>query len=115
MEEKIWKGKPFNFGIPSFTSYEITESRLIIEKGVFTKKRDEIRLYRIRDISTKRNLLERMLGIGDITVFSSDASHPEFLLRNIKNSKSVADLMGAAVEQSRIKHRSLEVSGMAEL
>lgn len=114
MEETLWKGKPFNFGFPSFTTYEITESRIIIEKGIFTKKRDEIRLYRIRDISTKRNLFERMIGIGDITVFSSDATNPQFLLRNIKNSKNVADLLGATVEKSRIKHRSLEVAGLSE-
>lgn len=113
MEELLWKGKPFNFGIPSFTTYEITESRLIIERGIFTKRRDEIRLYRIRDIALKRSLFERMLGIGDITIFSSDASHPEFKMRNIKDSKTVADILGAAVEKSRIKHRSLEVAGLS--
>lgn len=114
MEESLWKGKPFNFGFPSFTKYEITESRIIIEKGIFTKRRDEIRLYRVRDISIKRNLFERLLGIGDITVFSSDTNHSQFTLRNIKQSTQVADMLGTAVEKSRIKHRSLDVAGMIE-
>lgn len=113
-EEVLWQGKPFNFGFPSFTKYEITETRIIVEKGILTKRRDETRLYRIRDIRTKRNLFERMIGIGDITVMSSDASHPEFQLRNIRQSSAVADVLGTAVEKARIKHRSLEVSGLAE-
>ena len=113
-EVALWQGKPFNFGFPSFTKYEITETRLIVEKGILTKRRDEIRLYRIRDIRTKRNLFERMIGIGDITVMSSDTSHPEFQLRNIKQSSSVADLLGAVVEKARIKHRALEVTGLTE-
>ena len=47
-ENVLWEGKPFNFGIPSFTKYQITDRRLIVEKGIFTKKREKIQLYRIR-------------------------------------------------------------------
>ncbi|MBP1994613.1 PH domain-containing protein [Paenibacillus eucommiae] len=110
MEEVLWEGKPFNFGFPSFTTYKITDSRIIIEKGVLTKKRDEIRLYRIRDISTKRNLMERMMGFGDITIFSTDANNSQFLLRNIRKSTEVADVLGNAADKARIKHKALEVT-----
>ena len=112
MEQILWKGKPFNYGFPSFTKYEITDARIIVEKGILTKRRDEVRLYRIRDISTKRDLWERMLRMGDIIVYSSDVSDEQFKLRNIKESTKVADLLGAAVEQSRIKHRALELGGL---
>lgn len=109
-ETILWEGKPFNWGIPSFTKYTITERRLIVEKGVFTKKREEIRLYRIRDISLKRGLIERMLSIGDIEIFSTDASTPNYLLRNIKDSIRVSDLLGEATENSRMKHRAQELT-----
>lgn len=106
----IWRGKPFNWGLPSFTLYTITESRLIVEKGIFTKRREEIRLYRVRDVSLKRNLIERMLKMGDITVFSTDSTSPTSLLRNIRNSVHVSDLLGEAVEQARMKYRAHELT-----
>jgi uncharacterized membrane protein YdbT with pleckstrin-like domain len=109
-ENVLWEGKPFNFGIPSFTKYQITDRRLIVEKGIFTKKREEIQLYRIRDIALKRNLYERMLKIGDITILSTDTSSPSYTLRNIRDSVKVADILGFASENSRIKNRAQELT-----
>lgn len=109
-EKELWKGKPFNFGFPSFTSYRLTDHRFIIEKGIFTKRREEIQLYRIRDISLKRNLLERMFGFGDITIYSTDTSSPSYLLRNVRRSTEVNDQIVFAVEEARLRNRSYEVS-----
>ena len=114
MEDVLWEGKPFQFGLPSFTKYTLTASRIIIEKGLLTKKRDEIRLYRIRDVSTKRNLWERLLGIGDITLFSTDANNPQFVIRNIRGSIKVADLLAEAAEQSRLRHKAMEVTEISQ-
>jgi uncharacterized membrane protein YdbT with pleckstrin-like domain len=109
-EKFLWEGKPFNYGIPSFTSYKITDTRLIVEKGIFTKKREEIRLFRIRDISLKRNLLERMLRIGDITLHTTDTTTPTYKLRNLKSSVNVSDILGEAIENSRMKHKAFELT-----
>ncbi|MFD0670134.1 PH domain-containing protein [Cohnella sp. GCM10027633] len=109
-ESTLWEGKPFNYGIPTFTRYRITDRRLIVERGVFTKRREEIQLYRIRDISLKRSLLERLLKFGDITVLSTDTSHPSYTLRNIRDSVNISDILSLAAENSRIKNRATEVT-----
>lgn len=109
-ETVLWEGKPFNYGIPSFTHYRITDRRMIVEKGVFTKRREEIQLYRIRDITLKRNLLERMLKFGDITVYSTDTTSPTYTLRNVRESVAVSDLLGQAAESARLKHRAQELT-----
>jgi len=109
-ENVLWEGKPFNYGIPSFTRYQITERRIIVERGILTKKREEIQLYRVRDINLKRNLLERILKMGDITVFSTDTTAPTYTLRNIKDSITVADLLSQAAENARIKYRAMELT-----
>lgn len=109
-EDVLWEGKPFNFGFPSFTRYRITNRRLIVEKGILTKNREEIQLYRIRDIALKRNLFERIFRMGDITILSTDTSSPAYTLRNIRSSIKIADTLGQAVENSRIKNRALELT-----
>jgi uncharacterized membrane protein YdbT with pleckstrin-like domain len=109
-ETVLWEGKPFNYGIPTFTNYRLTDRRLIVERGIFTKKREEIQLYRIRDISLKRNLIERLLKFGDITILSTDTSSPSYTLRNIRDSIRVSDLLGQASENSRIKNKALELT-----
>jgi uncharacterized membrane protein YdbT with pleckstrin-like domain len=110
METTIWQGKPFQFGLPSFTKYMITDSRIIVEKGVFTKRRDEIRLYRVRDIAVTRSLIKRIFRIGDITVYSTDTSSPQYVLRNIRQTANVADLLGEAAESARLKYKSFEIT-----
>ncbi|GBG11266.1 hypothetical protein PAT3040_06062 [Paenibacillus agaridevorans] len=109
-ETVLWEGKPFNFGFPTFTHYKLTDRRLIVEKGVFTKRREEIQLYRIRDVSLKRNLFERILKFGDITIVSTDTSTPSYTLRNVRNSVHVSDLLGHATENARIKNRAFELT-----
>ncbi len=109
-ENVLWEGKPFNYGVPSFTRYQITERRVIVERGIFTKRREEIQLYRVRDITLKRNLLERVLKFGDITIFSTDTTSPSYTLRNIRNSIHVSDLLGQAAETARLKYRAHELT-----
>lgn len=102
MEEQVlWEGKPFYFGVPSFTTYKITNQRLIIETGILTKNTHEMELFRVRDISVKRNIVERMFNIGDILITSIDPSTPGLVLKNIKNSQVVKDLIREAVREQR--------------
>jgi uncharacterized membrane protein YdbT with pleckstrin-like domain len=108
-ETILWAGKPFSFGLPSFTKYTITDRRLIVDKGIFTKKREEIRLYRIRDISLKRNLIERIARIGDLIVYSTDTTTPTFLLKNIRDSIRVSDILSEAID-SRLKYKAQELT-----
>ena len=54
----LWTDKKRTlFGLPlSFTTYELEEERLFIRTGFFTRKEDEVRLYRIMDISWQQTL-----------------------------------------------------------
>lgn len=100
-EKDLWVGKPFYFGLPSFTKYRITNQRIIVEQGILTKRTLEFEFFRIRDISVKRNIIERSFNFGDITVHSTDVSTPVFILRNIKDSEVVKDLIRNAVREQR--------------
>lgn len=106
-QEIIWKDRKRTlFGLPwSFTRYSLTEDKLIIDKGLFTRSEDEIRLYRITDITLRRTLGNRLNGVGTIHCCSADKTSPEFDIKNIKKSKKVKDVLSDMVEEQREKHR----------
>lgn len=53
-------------------SFEITDQRVIVRRGIIMKSVDEIELYRIKDVRLDYSLLNQMAGIGTITIGSSD-------------------------------------------
>ena len=107
MSEVLWKDKKRTlFGLPlSFTKYSLTEDKLIIERGIFNRIEEEIRLYRILDFTLKRSFGERLFGLGTIHCCSADKSTPEFDIARIKDSKKVKNIISDAVEKSRAKNK----------
>ncbi len=101
--EFIWKDrKRILFGLPwSFTIYKLTEEKLYVETGFLSKKEEEIRLYRIMDLTLNRPLSQRIFGLGTIHCCSADKSTPEFDIRRIKNSREIKNLLSDLVEKQR--------------
>ncbi|MBQ7385381.1 MAG: PH domain-containing protein [Ruminococcus sp.] len=101
--EFIWKDrKRILFGLPwSFTIYKLTEEKLYVETGFLSKKEEEIRLYRIMDLTLNRPLSQRIFGLGTIHCCSADKSTPEFYIRRIKNSREIKNLLSDLVEKQR--------------
>ena len=90
------------FALPwSFTKYILTETKLIVEKGLFTQTEDEIKLYRISDISYEQTLLERIGNTGTLIVKSTDVTLPELRLEHIKNAKQIRDVLSQAIDAAR--------------
>lgn len=106
MEETIvWKDrKRIFFGLPwTFTKYALTEEKLYIETGVLSKREEEVRLYRIMDVTLKRSLWERICGLGTIHCCSADKSAPEFDLLHIKKSHQIKNMLSErAINQDNI-------------
>ena len=93
-------------GLPwSFTRYELTEEKLIIETGLFGRREEEIRLYRIMDITLHRPLGQRMLGLGTIHLCTADRSAPELDIKRVKKPKQVRDMLSDMVEHEREERR----------
>ena len=103
----VWKDRKHTFlGLPlSFTRYRATESKLIIDIGFFNRNEDEIRLYRITDMTLHRNLFDRMLGLGTIHCCSGDKTSPEFDIKKIRHSKQVKNMLSDMVEKERQEKR----------
>lgn len=107
MAEIIWKDrKRIFFGLPwTFTKYSLSEDRLFISTGFFSVKEDEVRLYRIMDVSLERKLWQRMCGLGTIKCCSADKTMGDFEIRNIKKSREVKEMLSNMVEDERTKKK----------
>ncbi|MBE6794743.1 MAG: PH domain-containing protein [Ruminococcaceae bacterium] len=99
----VWKDRKRTlFGLPlSFTVFKLTEEKLYIETGLFSKKEEEVRLYRILDLTLKRSLGQRIFGLGTIHCCTADKSTPEFDIKSIKKSRDVKNMISDMVEAQR--------------
>ncbi len=113
-EDCIWYDRKRHLGLPlSFTKYYIYDDRLFVESGFFTTKIDEILLYRIRDISLKITLGQKMVGVGCVTVVSSDKTLPVLDLKNIKKPREVKEILHKVVEEMKEK-KNIRVGEMMD-
>jgi uncharacterized membrane protein YdbT with pleckstrin-like domain len=94
-------------------SYEITDQRLIIKRGILFKTIDEIELYRIKDVRLGYSLLNQMTDIGTIILTSSDrtTSGGEFTLRDIPMARDRREGLRKLVDRARQRRgvRELDV------
>ncbi len=107
-KEIVWKDRKrlLLFGLPwTFTKYSMSEDRFFIERGILNVREDEVRLYRITDVSLNRSILQRMFGLGTIKCCSADKTLGDFEIVNIKNSKDVKELLSDAIEKERVSKR----------
>ncbi len=98
--KRLWCGLPW-----TFTKYSFDKERLFIERGLLNQRSDEVRLYRITDVSLVRTLWQRVFGIGTIHLNTVDKTLGNFSLVNIKRPKEVKELLSTTVEQQRDKKR----------
>ena len=109
MENKkiIWRDRKRTlFGLPlSFTVYKLTEEKLLVETGFFSKKEEEVRLYRILDLTLRRPLFQRLFGVGTIHCCTADKSTPEFDILKIKRATEIKEMLSDMVEREREEKR----------
>jgi uncharacterized membrane protein YdbT with pleckstrin-like domain len=98
------------------TTYELTSQRLRIRTGILNKKVDELELFRVKDYSMEQPFLLRLVGLGNVSMVSSDASHPNVALRAIPGVEDVREKLRTAVqaERDRRRVRELDVDGSSE-
>ena len=83
------------------TVYTLTDQRLKFTRGVFSKTTEDLELYRVRDSKFSQGLFERMVGLGEIELFTTDETSPTIQLRYIADAEGVRERIRALVEARR--------------
>lgn len=85
--------------------YEVTTQRLRIRQGVFSKRTDEMELYRVSDSTVYEPFWQRFFGVGNIVVTTNDASTPSLTLEALPNAPEIREKLRTAVEECRDRKR----------
>ena len=103
----VWSDrKRIIFGLPwTFTRYTLEKEKLLIHTGILNTREEEIRLYRIMDLTLYRSLPERIFGLGTIHCCTADKSTPEVNISWIKDSSKIKNLLSDMVERERMEKR----------
>lgn len=93
------------------TTYELTEDRLILHKGIFAKSIDEIELYRVKDIRIDFTLVNEWAGIGTISIVSSDETTRDgpLVIRDVEDARARREKLRLLVDAARQKRRVREI------
>jgi uncharacterized membrane protein YdbT with pleckstrin-like domain len=82
--------------------YYITPSRVVEERGIFSKKINSLHMSIIDTIKVKTNLIDRILNMGDVRIAIID-SNVTFI--DIHNPNKVEDLMIKTINEYKSTHR----------
>jgi membrane protein YdbS with pleckstrin-like domain len=94
------------------TRYELTNQRLKLISGIIAKSIEDVELYRVNDSAVRQNVLERMLGLGDVRIETSDERNPTVMLAEVASPREVRETLRAAAERRRRWRRVGEVELM---
>lgn len=84
------------------TKYKVTTQRVVVDSGIFSKKLDQLDLYRVTDFTVDRPFGQRIVGTGNIRLQTLDKTNPELVLFALRTDVvALYEKIRAAVEASK--------------
>lgn len=95
-------------GLPwSFTIYKIKEDMITVDQGFLNKYENDCFMYKVQDVTLKRSLFERILGLGTVICYTSDVTNKELVMQHIRNSAQIKEFILQNSEEQRMKRKVL--------
>ena len=106
VERKRW----LFFGLPfTFTKYIIKEEIITIDEGLLKTVENDCYMYKVQDVERSATVLEKLAGLGTVTCYTGDTTHPTLVLTHIRNSREVKDFILQKSEEARLKRRTVNM------
>ncbi len=95
------------------TTYRVTSQRIVVESGLFSKKLEQVDLYRVNDFTVERTFSQRVMGTGNLTMTTFDKSTPIVNLVDLKTDvvalyERTRRAVEAAKEMRRVRMLDVE-------
>ena len=82
-------------------AFRISTSNIEYERGMLSKRIDVLELWRCKDVRYRQSLLDRVLGIAHIDIFTSDVTTPQLEITGMPASRQVFERIRDAIEIMR--------------
>ncbi|MEZ4365575.1 MAG: PH domain-containing protein [Kofleriaceae bacterium] len=89
--------------------FRVTSTNVETERGILSKKIDVLELWRCRDVRYRQNLVDRLLGIAHIDIFTTDATTPNLEIVGVPSSRKLFENLRDAIQ---IQRQSQNVYGV---
>lgn len=77
--------------------YRVTTQRIVSQVGILSKDVDEIDLRVVDDVLLHQSVMQRMFGLGEIDILSSDRSESRLVLHDVRRASQLRELIRAQV------------------
>ena len=76
--------------------YEISPDRIEYGRGIFSRKIDNLDMFRVVDLKLHRSLLDCLTGVGSVTLVTKDDTDPFFEFEKVADPKELYDVLKKA-------------------
>ncbi len=92
-------------------SYRISNYRIDVERGLIGKNIDTLELWHVEDIRMHQSVLDRIAGVGTITVISHDDTTPKLDLESLPNPRQLFETLKQRVIAVKRQRGVLKMDG----
>jgi membrane protein YdbS with pleckstrin-like domain len=81
--------------------FRVSNNVIEYESGLLSKRIDVVQLWRVKDVSYKQSLIDRVLSIAHVQVVTSDATNPSFDIVGMPASRKLFEQLRDSIEIQR--------------
>ena len=74
------------------TKLSITNTDILLEKGLLSKERREVAIEKVRTVNIKQTFLNRILGVGEISIFTA-GDLPEIVVPGMPDPNKTREII----------------------
>src|SRR5581483_348417 len=83
------------------TTYTISNQRLTIRTGIFSREMHETRIERVQNVNATQSLLDRMLRVGTVDFDTAAGAEYDFKFRGVANPQGIVRTVDRAIHGLR--------------
>ena len=78
------------------TLYTVTSQRLLIRRGILSRKEQSAHIDRVQNVNTKQNLLQRLLSVGDVDFDTAGSADFDFRFAGVNAPRDLREIIAKA-------------------